>query len=318
MTLYSAYDERDEARWIAERSEELVESGVKPEQIAVLYRANFQSRNIEDAFLYKSIPYRVLGTKYFDRKEVKDIIAYLRAAYNPENVADIKRIINVPARGIGKVTLLKLFEGKRDELPNAAKKRVHDFYQLLEIIRDFAGTHPLPETISFIIRETGLEEQYKKGGTEDDVARLENLYELVTLASRYGTSADEAQIMRFLDDVALTTDQDSMDEAVSAVTLMTVHASKGLEFDYVFITGLEEGLFPHERFDEEADNEEERRLFYVALTRAKKKVFLSYTNARMIYGNRQINIPSNFIGDIDEAFISVEEEGALGKTVYLE
>jgi len=319
-TLYVAFDEHDESRFVADEAERLIESGVQPKEIAVLYRANFQSRVLEDMFLYKSIPYRVLGTKFFERKEVKDVVSFLRAALNPEALTDVKRVINVPPRGIGKITILKLFEGRKDELKGAVAEKIVKFYALLSSISESAHAQPVSKTIQFIIKESGLEELYKQGGTEDDVMRLENMYELVALAQRYDKHDLEESYIRFLDDVSLASDQDSMDEKVNAVSLMTVHAAKGLEFDHVFITGLEDGLFPHERMgdDGEADNEEERRLFYVALTRARKKLFLSYASSRTVYGNKQINTASEFITDIDESLLSVSDDGALGKTVYLE
>jgi len=319
-TLYVGFDEHDESRFVAEECEKLIENGVSPKEIAVLYRANFQSRVLEDMFLYKSIPYRVLGTKFFERKEVKDVVSFLRAGLSPEALTDVKRVINVPPRGIGKVTVLKLFEGKKDELNGATAEKVKGFYTILEKIGERAQSESVSKVVHFIIKESGLEDFYKNGGTEDDIMRLENMYELVALAQRYDQYELAEGYEKFLDDVALASDQDSMDEKVNAVSLMTVHAAKGLEFDYVFITGLEDGLFPHERVggDGEVDDEEERRLFYVALTRARKKLFLSYASSRTIYGNKQVNTASEFITDIDETMLSVPDQGALGKTVYLE
>ena len=177
---------------------------------------------------------------------------------------------------------------------------------------------PPSETVRYILRASGLEEKLKDG-SEDDIERLENIKELVTLARRYSALPQEEGILKLLEDAALATDQDELKEDKNAVRLMTVHASKGLEFDCVFITGLEDGLFPHNSDDPGKDEEEERRLFYVALTRAKKKVYLLYASTRTIYGSKEINLPSEFITDIPDNFIECEESDASSlKTIYLE
>lgn len=315
--LFAGYDEAEEADFIAERSGELIKSGVSAREIAVLYRANFQSRVLEEAFLMHGLAYQVLGTKFFERKEVKDILAYLRAALSPESLADLKRVINVPARGIGKVTLLKILSGQKNTLPSATRTKIDAFYKALEAIKDAAAKKKPSETVKFIIQVTGMEEALKKTGTEDDLERLENIKELVTLATKYdGLSAEEG-IESLLADAALATDQDSLIKNQDAVKLMTIHASKGLEFDYVFITGLEENLFPHKRFskeDESIDLEEERRLFYVALTRARKKLFLTYANMRMIFGSKQVNLPSEFMIEMDDDLTQAEERTGKRRT----
>lgn len=302
-------DEAGEASFIADKAASLINSGVSADEIAVLYRANFQSRALEEAFMHRGLPYQLLGTRFFERREVKDILSYLRAALEPESLADIKRIINTPARGIGKTSLVKIFGGGGD-LPLAMKLKVENFYKLLEEISVFAKEHRPSETIAFIIRVSGLEEDYKKGGEEGE-ARLENAYELASFASRYDTYATEEGLLQFLTDAALQSDQDELKEEQSAVRLMTVHSSKGLEFDYVFIAGLEVGLFPHEKVSEEnltpEEREEERRLFYVALTRARTKLFLSYAQLRTIFGRQQVNMPSEFISDIPEHLLEEEK-----------
>lgn len=310
ITLHAARNGISEARYIAETAATLIEDGADPSAIAVLYRTNFQSRVLEEAFLQQEIPYQLLGTKFFERKEVKDVLSFLRLAMNPDSTADLARIVNTPTRGIGKVTLLKLIEGKRDSLTGATAQKVERFESIMQDIRDHARTESLDSTIRFIISRTGIETEFKKQGTEEDLSRLENLQELVTLAARYASLDPEAAIEALLENAALASDQDELKnkEEQNAVRLMTVHAAKGLEFPYVFIAGLEEGLFPHERLDDKGvDHEEERRLFYVALTRAEKQVFLSYAHTRMIFGTERVNVPSSFLNDIDSAHITLSD-----------
>lgn len=307
--LYEAGDENDEALFIARKAKTLIVKGVDPKNIAVLFRANFQSRALEEWCLKEDIPYQVLGTRFFERKEVKDVLSFIRCSLNRESVSDLKRIINVPARGIGKVTFLKIIEKKIDILPSAVRQKVQNFFALLEKIKNYALKEKPSALIKFVIDATGIEKNLKESKLEEDIERLENIKELVSLAQRYDDL--EEGLEKMLTDASLASDQDELERPKEGVKLMTVHASKGLEFDYVFIVGLEEGLFPHQRMDEggisKDQAEEERRLFYVALTRAKKKLFLSYAQTRTIFGSRQVNIPSEFIFDIEEEHIEKEE-----------
>jgi DNA helicase-2/ATP-dependent DNA helicase PcrA len=272
----------------------------------VLYRTNFQSRALEEAFLNYGVSYQLLGTKFYERKEIKDVVSYLRLAMNPGSTADLARIINEPARGIGKVTMLKVIEGRRSDLTGAALEKVTRFDDMMMDIAAEARTKKLSSTLKFIIARTGMETEFKKSGTDEDLSRLENLRELVSIATRYDEMDTEAGIEAFIETVALQSDQDELKDKneQDAVRLMTVHAAKGLEFPYVFIAGLEEGLFPHERLDDSGiDHEEERRLFYVALTRAEKKIYLTYAHMRTIYGSQRINVPSNFLNDISREYV---------------
>ncbi len=298
IIVCEAYDEVAEAQFVAEEIDELLREN-KPEDIAVLYRANFQSRVLEEAMLSRGIPYQVLGVKFFERKEIKDIIAYIKASLNKESLTDIKRIINTPTRGVGKVTLTKLFAGLFAELPAAMQIKINKFYELLEDIHSYIDTHKPSEVIKYIIEKSGLEAELSHG-TNEELERLENMKELVTLAIKYDAMDDG--IEKLLEDASLSSDQDSLinKEKTGGVRLMTVHASKGLEFKYVFVTGLEQDLFPHARVGQgtKDDKEEERRLFYVALTRAEKKLFLTYASLRTIFGMKQVNSPSEFIYDI--------------------
>lgn len=313
--IFQGFDEVSESEFIAAKAEELIRGGQSPDEIAVLYRANFQSRALEEAFMRRSIPYQLLGTRFFERKEIKDILSYLKAALNPDSLTDLKRIINVPARGIGKTTVVKIFGGQEESLPSAMKAKISKFRTLLSDIAETAKEKRPSETIAFIIKESGLEQEWKEG-TDEDAARLENAYELASFAARFDHLPAEEGVLELLSETALQSDQDEMKEETKAVRLMTVHASKGLEFDTVFIAGLEDGLFPHQKINESnispSESEEERRLFYVALTRARKKVYLSYTQMRTIFGRKEVNIPSEFIFDIPEEFVqeeNFEEEG---------
>lgn len=298
-----------EARWIADEARHQLIAGVRPEDIAVLYRTNFQSRAIEEAFLRGHIPYKLLGTRFLDRKEVKDVLAWVRLCLEPTRETDRMRAVQFPARGIGKVTLGKLTAGLRESLKPGERAKVESFEALVQELHE-ASLHMEPSAfVRLVIERSGMEEALKKGG-EEDAERLENAKELATLASRYDVTPGTEGINGFLADTALAGDQDEMDrdQSKTGVTLMTVHAAKGLEFETVFVTGLEEGLFPHEGMgDEKRDEEEERRLFYVAVTRARTQLILTLARVRRIYGTDYMAAPSSFITDIDDHLLHLEE-----------
>ena len=320
ISICEAYDEQSEASYVAEKIDELLKND-KPENIAILYRANFQSRVLEEALLNKQIPYQVLGVKFFERKEIKDVLSYVHAAYNKESLSHIKRIINIPVRGIGKVTIAKLFAGQTNELPNNTQVKINNFYKILEDIHLYIENHKPSESIKYVIEKSGIKDELSHG-TSDEQERLENMMELVTLAIRYDNMPQGEGMEKLLEDASLSSDQDTlMHEKGSGVRLMTVHASKGLEFKYVFITGLEQDLFPHikDRMKKKEDTEEERRLFYVAITRAREKLFLSYATLRTIFGMKQVNRPSEFIYDIPAHLTIFEHAQNSGgeKIVYL-
>ncbi|OHB25081.1 MAG: hypothetical protein A2542_00060, partial [Parcubacteria group bacterium RIFOXYD2_FULL_52_8] len=306
ISLYEAFDESDESRHTARELEKLLASGVAATECAVLYRANFQSRALEEALLLRGVPYQVLGTKFYERKEVKDVLCFVRAALNPADTEAWARIVNIPPRGIGAATMEKVLGGREQELPAKTQLKIKEFRQLLASLGAMLIEEKLSEGIRKIIRESGLEKLLSEGNDEEQ-ERLENLKELVTIATKYDLFTPEEALDRFLTDTALMSDQDSLMQKGTGVRLMTIHAAKGLEFKHVFITGLEEGLFPHERLGStrppQEEAEEERRLFYVALTRAKEKLHLSYAICRTIFGMRRVNMPSSFLADIDDAVL---------------
>ncbi len=298
-----------EARWIADEARQQILGGVLPENIAVLYRTNFQSRAIEEAFLRGRVPYKLLGTRFLDRKEVKDVLAWVRLSLEPGRETDRMRAVQSPPRGIGKVTLGKLVAGMRDTLKAGERSKVEAFEAIVNDLHTAAQTMEPSVFVRLVIERSGMEDALKKGGDED-AERLENAKELATLASRYDATPGIEGINNFLADTALAGDQDELDreQSKTGVTLMTVHASKGLEFDTVFVTGLEEGLFPHQGMgDEKRDEEEERRLFYVAITRARERLILTLARVRRIYGTDFLSEPSMFIHDIDEHLLHLEE-----------
>lgn len=304
ISLATGLDENEEAKFVAQRSRELIATGYKPSDIAVLYRANFQSRVLEQAFLTAGLPHQVLGTRFFQRQEVKDILAFIKTALNPDDIESTKRIINVPPRGIGQATLAKIFSGLESELPPKMREKIRAFRALLAQIKNKASTTKPSALVKFILQQTGLEAELKRG-SEDDLERLENIREFVTLATKYDNLEPEEGLLALISEASLASDQDDLLLNEGGVRLMTVHASKGLEFKCVFVTGLEQDLFPHARIgSEERDEEEERRLFYVAITRARERLFLTYAQMRTIFGSRQVNIPSEFIFDISADLIS--------------
>ena len=305
IVLHGALDERYEAWFVAEQAANLIDLGVAPNEIAVLYRENAQSRVLEEALLHAGLPYRVLGTRFFERKEVKDVLSYLRAAINPKGKSDLARIVGVPPRGIGKVTVEKMLSGQP---LGAASAKVAAFRELLLKIRHAVHTLPTSEAVRFCIEASGIQKMYG-GKTEEDAEHLGNVRELANLAAKYESDEPPAGIERLLEEAALQSEQDELDMSrdKGGISLMTVHAAKGLEFDAVFVVGMEQGLFPSLRNDETRDPEEERRLFYVALTRARKHLFLSYAYERTKYGTRESALPSEFLSDIDARLLADSE-----------
>ncbi len=301
IEVQPCWDEGSEAEQVARKCKELIEGGENPQNIAVLYRANFQSRVLEEGFLKENVAYNLLGTKFFERKEIKDVMSYLRAALNRSSQADLRRVFDTPKRGIGKVTVAKIFAG--EDIPKAASIKIGQVYEFLDKIMTTLETEPLSHVISMIIVDGGMEKEMLEGASED-AERLENARELVSLTVRYDGVAGMEALTQFLEETSLQSDQDNDTAEKNGVRLMTVHASKGLEFNHVFIVGLEQDLFPHKnignRKRSKEEEEEERRLFYVAVTRARKQLYLSYAELRTIFGQKQINAPSEFLEDLDD------------------
>ncbi|MEA2701547.1 MAG: ATP-dependent helicase UvrD/PcrA [Candidatus Parcubacteria bacterium] len=314
IVIHAANSAEEEAGWVAHETKRAANAGTPLEETAVLYRTNAQSRALEEAFLHARIPYRLLGTRFFDRKEVKDVLAWARLALDPGREVDRIRAVQSPPRGIGKVTLGKITAGRLDELRPSDRAKVESFEKIVRELGEAAETLPPSAFVKLVLEKSGMETTLLKEG-EEGQDRLENITELGALASRHDASPGRDGIASFLADSALASDQDEMDRPGNGndgkkkgVTLMTVHAAKGLEFDLVFVTGLEEGLFPHEGMDdEERDEEEERRLFYVAVTRARKRLVLTLARVRRVYGTDFFSEPSQFLRDIDPSLVSFLE-----------
>lgn len=305
--------ERAEAEAIVRRLRNAVDLRTRSyHDFAVLYRTNAQSRALEEVFVHYGIPYRIVGgVRFYDRKEVKDIMAYLRLIYQPEDSASFERVVNVPARGIGVKSLQAFYAWRAGQglsheqalkqagdCPDITPKARTGFGQLADIIASFAvqaGELAPAVLIDSLLRRLDYL-HFLQDGTPQGEARVENVKELLSVANEYG----EAGLDNFLEEVALVSDLDSTDLGSDAVILMTLHSAKGLEFPVVFITGLEEGVLPHSRaLYEPAEMEEERRLMYVGMTRARQELYLTYATERNLYGGRQHNPPSRFIADID-------------------
>ena len=310
IIIYEAFSAYQESDWIANKVQHYINSGTDPRDIAVLFRTNFQSRVLEESFLRRTLPYQVVGVKFFSRKEIKDVMSYLKSAFNRDSLSDIKRVINEPKRGLGKVAVAKIFAGNSEALPAKQKTNYQSFIVILNDIYEFAMSHTPSETVKFTIQKTGLEELLGKG-TDEDRERLENMKELVTYAKKYDDIETPFDV--FFEEVALLSDQDSLGSNTNdnkTVKLMTIHAAKGLEFKYVFLAGMEQGLFPSQRDDSKStyEDEEERRLCYVAFTRAKDVLHLSYAKLRTIYGQERINVPSEFLADVTDSLVSYDDE----------
>lgn len=321
IDVVPCWDEGSEAEWLAEKCKELIASGQEGENIAILYRANFQSRILEEAFIRANVAYNLLGTKFFERKEVKDVMSYLRSAINRSSQPDLRRVFETPKRGIGKVTVAKIFAG--EEIPASARIKVGMVYEFLDKIIDTLKTEPLSHVMQMIIVDSGMEREMLEGSSED-IERLENARELVSLTTRYDAVNGIEALTQFLEETSLQSDQDNDTEEKKGVRLMTIHSSKGLEFDHVFVVGLEQDLFPHKnignRKRSKEEEEEERRLFYVAVTRARKHLYLTYAELRTIFGQKQINVPSEFLEDVPEEIKELHDlyykQGGVG-VVYI-
>ena len=306
VKYYRANDEKDEADFVSNTIEGLINDGVPKSEIAVLYRTNAQSRTIEEAMLRKNISYKVIGSVYFyNRKEIKDLISYLKLIHNNSDDNSLIRVINVPKRGIGDKTIQKLTLKATTE--NKSLYDVIDggkellFKNLIEEIKKDAEDASLTDLIDLILNKTGLKQELIAEKTIESEIRLENLEEFKSITKNFEENYGIISLDEFLDEISLVSDIEEHKNSNDAVTLMTIHSAKGLEFENVFIIGLEEGLFPHfNSFMDFNQLEEERRLCYVAITRAKKDLWLINAKRRMLYGKDSQNPPSRFLNDIDD------------------
>ncbi len=320
ITVLECVDEYDEAKTIVNKVRDAINSGVKPTEISILYRANFQSRVLEEAFLNSGIPYTMLGTRFFDRREVKDVLSFIRCSMNRNSIPDITRAITCVPRGIGKTSLAKVLSGDVSSLTAKASASLNNFYNLLDRISLVIDGKTPSEALIYTIHESGLEKELKEEGPSG-MERIENIKELASLASNYDQYGADG-MMLFLEHAALY-DSDVVNQGKQdGVMLMTVHSAKGLEWDTVFITGLEQFLFPHvsENSTSALEQEEERRLMYVAITRAKRKLYTSYAQLRTIFGQKRVEAPSEFLYDIPDDSKEIVQSWSSGRerVVYLD
>ena len=330
ITYFQAIDERDEARFVIEKLQELQgQQNMKLGEMAVLYRTNTQSRIFEEMLIKSGITYNMVGgLKFYDRKEIKDIIAYLRVIFNPADSLSLLRIINVPRRGIGDATLAKLQAHAAengmslfDVVSNAAQveglsiRFVSKLDELAAIIFDLmnqADNLPVEELIEQVLNKTGYMEELRNEHTAQAQSRIDNLMELMSVGQEFAKTEEENNLENFLGHVALVSDIDDAELGEDAITLMTLHSSKGLEFPIVFLAGMEEGIFPHARtLMNEEEVEEERRLCYVGITRAEKQLFLSNAKMRTIYGHTVSYPPSRFLQEVPRNLVTVFKRPAL-------
>lgn len=317
IIYFQAVDERDEARFVIEQLQNLQRTeNKKLGDMAILYRTNTQSRIFEEMLIKSGISYNMVGgLKFYERKEIKDIIAYLRVIFNPADSLSLLRIINVPKRGIGDASLAKiqayaaannvsLFEAVSNAaaiegLSSRFVSKLDDLAGIIFELMNLANEAPVEDLIDRVLRDTGYLEELENERTPQAQSRIDNLHELISVAQEFAASEEENNLENFLAHVALVSDIDDTELGEDAITLMTLHSSKGLEFPVVFLVGMEEGLFPHARtLMDETEIEEERRLCYVGITRAKEKLFLSSTKMRTIYGNTVTYPPSRFLQEI--------------------
>ncbi len=317
------HDEYGESRAVVSLINNCVYDGYRLSDMAILYRTNAQSREFEEALMRESIPYRMVGgLKFYDRKEIKDVIAYLRVLVNPEDNVSLKRILNTPKRGIGDVTVAKaeaeaterglslyalLSEGRSDRF--ATKKAAASldwFVSMMEGIRENLAEEKVEDVAKKVVERSGYLDTLKASGAVEDRTRLENIDSFISSVAEYEAQEEGATLEEFLQSVSLLSDVDKTDESSSGVNLMTIHSSKGLEYPIVFLTGMEEGLFPSRRSLDEGGLEEERRLCYVAVTRAKERLYMTGTSLRRFYGKIQQTVRSRFVEEMEECIEIVE------------
>lgn len=310
ITYYKAFDEKDESNYVVNEIKKLMEKGVNPKDICVLYRANAQSRTVEEAFLTSNISYNIVGSyAFYNRKEIKDLIAYLKLIYNNKDDVSLLRVINYPKRGIGNKAIENLaiksnvLDKSLYEVIDSGKEL--EFKNMIEEIKKEESHLTLTELIDMVLDKSGMKKSLEDEKSIEADIRLENLEEFKSIAKAMEINEGIVSLEELLDKLALVSDvSEQKNDNEDKVTLMTMHAVKGLEYDYVFVVGVEEGLFPHSNSLESNDElEEERRLCYVAITRAKKKLYLINARSRILYGKVSSNVPSRFINEISDEYI---------------
>lgn len=310
ITYYKAFDEKDESNYVVNEIKKLMEKGVNPKDICVLYRANAQSRTVEEAFLTSNISYNIVGSyAFYNRKEIKDLIAYLKLIYNNKDDVSLLRVINYPKRGIGNKAIENLaiksnvLDKSLYEVIDSGKEL--EFKNMIEEIKKEESHLTLTELIDMVLDKSGMKKSLEDEKSIESDIRLENLEEFKSIAKAMEINEGIVSLEELLDKLALVSDvSEQKNDNEDKVTLMTMHAVKGLEYDYVFVVGVEEGLFPHSNSLESNDElEEERRLCYVAITRAKKKLYLINARSRILYGKVSSNVPSRFINEISDEYI---------------
>lgn len=331
ITIYEGATEKNEASYIVREVERLhTMFHVKYGDIAVLYRTNAQSRNIEEAFYATGVPYAMVGSvRFYDRREIKDIIAYLRVIYNPRDTLSLLRIINVPRRGLGPTSIARMMETAEEyrislfevitdaqllsmipKLSAKVKLALEEFAAMVFTFMGQLGTRPIHEIVEDVIETSGYAAALEEEKKEDNRDRLENLREFISVAKNFDDGAAEGEngLADFLAQIALISDVDQTEQSDGTVTLMTFHAAKGLEFPAVFMAGMEEGLFPHSRtLLDDTEIEEERRTCYVGITRAERRLYLTYARQRTIYGRTEMSRPSRFLAEIPEELVEHKE-----------
>ena len=309
-----ALDEKDEASFVTKEVEKLRSDGVSLDDIAVLYRTNAQSRTIEEGFLNSNIPYKIVGAyAFYSRKEIKDLLAYLKLIYNPKDDVSLTRVINYPKRKIGPKTIDNLSmdavlnDTSMFDVIKTGKELL--FKNMILEMKEKSEELSLTETIDMVLEKSGIKSDLVSEHTLEADIRLENLEEFKSITKTFEEESGIASLEDFLNEVSLVSDvNDEKNDNTPKVTLMTIHSVKGLEFSYVFVIGMEENIFPHVNSVEEGSLEEERRLCYVAITRAKKKLYLVNALRRMLFGRSSVNMPSRFINEIDKKYIDIPEK----------
>ena len=313
IKYFRGNDEKDEVKLVVDEIKKLLDKGYEYNDFAILYRTNAQSRNVEDAILKVNWPYRVVGSYYFyKRKEIKDLLCYLRLISNHQDDVSLERVINVPKRGIGDTSINNLRSIARENnecmFKCLSKPKEVEFKKLILELTEDAKDLDLTELIDVVLEKSGMKEELEKEHTLEADIRLENLMEFKSITENYQKETGTVNLEDFLEDISIVADQSEHETLDNAVTLMTMHAAKGLEFKVVFLIGMEEGIMPHSMsLNEESELEEERRLCYVGITRAKERLYITNAKRRMLFGNTSMNPPSRFIREIDSNLIEKEE-----------